>query len=95
MKGADLQVHHLIEQRFAERLGLKPNDIPAVVLDRTFHQQQVNTQLFSKLPTGRSYDPQQIWDAYKLVYGPGPVGLNRPDWLEAIWPYFQRLGVQR
>ena len=94
-KEAGLEVHHLIERRFAERLGLKESEVPAVVLDRTFHQQEVTARLFSELPTGGSYNAQQIWEAYKRVYGSGPGGLNRPEWLEAIWPYFERLGVKR
>jgi RHS repeat-associated protein len=95
-KEAGLEVHHLIERRFAERVfGLDPDDVPAVVLDRTFHQQEVTARLFRELPTGRSYNAQQIWEAYKRVYGSGPGGLNRPEWLEAIWSYFERLGVKR
>jgi len=93
---AGLDVHHLIERRFAERVfGMDPADVPAVVLERTFHQQEVTARLFSELPTGGSYNAQQIWEAYKRVYGSGPGGLNRPEWLEAIWPYFERLGVKR
>jgi len=94
-KEAGLEVHHLIERRFAERLGLRESEIPAVVLDRTFHQQEVTARLFRELPTGGSYSAQQIWEAYKRVYGSGSGGLNRPEWLEAIWPYFERLGVKR
>lgn len=89
--GADLDVHHLIEQRFATQLGLDPGDIPAVVLDRAFHQQEVTARLFRRLPTGRSYEPQDIWKVYSEVYR----DLGYEDWLEAIWPYFERLGVQR
>jgi hypothetical protein len=67
-----------------------------VVLDRTFHQQEVTARLFRRLPTNRAkFEPQEIWEAYKKVYGSGPEGLNRPEWLEAIWPYFERLGVKR
>jgi hypothetical protein len=95
-QGAGLDVHHLIERRFAKRVfGVKPEDIPAVVLDREFHW-QVTGNLFSSelgLPTKGSYNAQQIWDAYKRVYG-GDT-LQRYDWLEAIWPYFERLGVRR
>ena len=92
-KEAGLEVHHLIEQRFAKRVfGLKPGDVPAVVLDRTFHQQEVTARLFSKLPTNHAkFEPQEIWNVYKDVYG----ALGHEDWLEAIWPYFARLGVQR
>jgi hypothetical protein len=89
-QGAGLDVHHLIERRFAERLGLRESEIPAVVLDRTFHQQEVTARLFSRLPTNRAnFEPQEIWNVYKDVYG------AHEDWLEAIWPYFARLGVQR
>jgi len=92
-KEAGLEVHHLIERRFAERVfGLDPDDVPAVVLDRTFHQQEVTARLFRILPTNqKNYNPQQIWNAYREVY----EYLGHEDWLEAIWPYFARLGVQR
>ena len=88
---AGLDVHHLIEQSFARRRGWNPDDIPAVVLDRAYHQQEVTARLFSILPTGQSYDPQDIWDAYVEVYR----SLGHEDWLEVIWPYFERLGVER
>jgi hypothetical protein len=94
-KGADLEVHHLIEQQFAERLGLRANDLPALVLDKAFHQQEVTARLFRALPTGGKYSPQDIWNAYNKVYGSGFGGLNRLDWLEVVWPYFERLGVTR
>jgi len=95
-KKAGLEAHHLIEERFAKRVfGLKSGNVPAVVLDRTFHQQEVTARLFRALPPGRNYTAQEIWNAYRRIYGAGPEGLNRPDWLEAIWPYFARLGVKR
>ncbi|WP_376788424.1 RHS repeat-associated core domain-containing protein [Thermoflexus sp.] len=92
-KEAGLEVHHLIEKRFAEQLGLRETEIPAVVLDRTFHQQEVTARLFQKgaLPTGGEYTAQEIWNAYWKVYRE----LGHEDWLEVIWPYFERLGVQR
>jgi len=92
-KEAGLEVHHLIEQRFARRLGLKGSEIPAVVLDRVYHQQEVTARLFQKgaLPTGGEYTAQEIWNAYWKVYRE----LGHEDWLEVIWPYFERLGVQR
>jgi hypothetical protein len=92
---AGLDVHHLIERRFAEDVfGLDPDDVPAVVLDRTFHQQEVTARLFSRdfLPTNKTHTPQEIWNAYQRLYRDE---LGHPEWLEAIWPYFQRLGVQR
>ena len=87
---AGLDVHHLIEQRFARQLGLNPDDIPAIVLDRTYHQQEVTARLFSALPTGGEYTLQEIWDTYKIVYS----DLEHQDWLQVIWPYFERLGVR-
>ncbi len=93
LKEANLQVHHLIEQRFATQLGLNPDDIPAVVLDRNFHPHQVTARLFSTkfLPTGQGYELQKIWNAYRELY----EELGHPEWLDAIWPYFERWGVQR
>jgi len=35
---AGLEVHHLIEQRFAQKLGLDPASIPSIVLTREEHQ---------------------------------------------------------
>jgi len=51
----------------------------------------VTAALFRALPTGQSYDPQKIWDTYVKVYR----GLGHADWMEVIWPYFERLGVKR
>ena len=89
-KKAGLEAHHLIERRFAERLGLRKSEIPAVVLDREFHW-QVTGKLFGKLPTRRTYDLQTIWIKYVEAY----TELGHQDWLEVIWPYFARMGVKR
>jgi len=92
-EGASFEPKILTEQRFAKRVfGVDPGDIPAVVLDRGFHQ-RLTGKLFSTdfLPTGREYSAQQIWNAYKQLYG---KELGRSDWLDAIWPYFKQLGVQ-
>ena len=89
-KEAGLEVHHLIERRFAERLGLRESEIPAVVLEREVHW-QVTGKLFSKLPTRRTYDPQTIWNKYVEAY----TEFGHPDWLEVIWPYFAKMGVKR
>ena len=37
-KGSDLEVHHLIEKRFASKLGLKEDDIPSIVLTKEEHK---------------------------------------------------------
>ncbi|MCS6962436.1 MAG: hypothetical protein NZM16_00075 [Thermoflexus sp.] len=88
---AGLDVHHRIERRFADKLELDADDIPAVVLDRAYHQHEVTARLLSILPTGQGYTLQEVWDAYKKVYG---KDLKRRDWLKAIWPYFKAKGVR-
>jgi len=47
--------------------------------------------LFSALPTypKRSFSLQEIWNAYVEVYGE----FGHQDWLNAIRPYFESLGV--
>jgi hypothetical protein len=87
------EVHHLIEQRFADKFDVKPGDLPAIRLDKTFHQQEVTGRLFrgENLPTypPQEFSLQRIWNTYKRVYG---EKLGRQDWLEAIWPYYEKTG---
>jgi RHS repeat-associated protein len=89
------EVHHLVEQRFAHRIGVAPDDILSVRLDETYYQQQVTARLFRRgnLPTypPREYSVQEVWEAYKRLYRM----LGQQDWLEAIWPYFPDKGVTR
>ncbi len=80
VKGSGLETHHLMEQRFADKMGLNTNDILSVALDKDTHQKITN--LFrdkikynsafdflhpERLTTSRSTD-QQIWDATREVY---------------------------
>ena len=37
-KGSGLEVHHLIEKRFASKLGLKEDDMPSIVLTKEEHK---------------------------------------------------------
>ena len=87
----ETEVHHLIEQRFAKQFGVKPGDLPAIRLDKTFHQQEVTGRLFHQLPTNpqRQFTLQEIWNKYKIIYG---EQLGRQDWLDAIWHYFEQTG---
>jgi hypothetical protein len=84
-QGAGLEVHHLIEQRFAEKLGLNPANIPSVVLTREEHR--VFTNAWRKaigyrddpnLITTVNATPAHIWAAAQEVYA------NRPELLEAV-----------
>ena len=40
--GSGLEVHHLIEKRFAKQLGMKETDIPSIVLTKDEHQKFTN-----------------------------------------------------
>ncbi len=88
-----MERHHIIEKRFADAIGVKPEDIPADYLPPQEHRGpgSVTTELRRRLPYGRAYTPQEIWDAHKEVY----MEKGRYDWIEAIWPYFQALEVKR
>lgn len=37
--GSELEVHHLIEKRFAEQMGMKETDMPSIVLTKDEHRQ--------------------------------------------------------
>ena len=41
-KNSGLEVHHLIEQRFARKLGIKEADIPSIVLTKDEHRKFTN-----------------------------------------------------
>ncbi len=86
---AGLAVHHILEKRFASLMGVEPNDIPGIVLTKVYHDQTITSELFKALPTGQTYNAQQIWNEYRRVY----TRLGHMDWLDAIWPYFAGRGV--
>ncbi len=88
-----MERHYFIEKRFADVIGVKPGDIPADYLPRQEHRGpgSVTSELWRRLPYGRRYTPQEIWNAHKEVY----MERGRYDWVEAIWPYFQALEVMK
>ncbi|NUM46806.1 MAG: hypothetical protein HUU38_19040 [Anaerolineales bacterium] len=93
-KGTGLQVHHLIEQRFAKLLGVNPNDIPSVVLTPKEHAQF--TRLWSQLigydgwkstTTTSTASVQDIIKAVNTIYG------NNPALLQPIMDFFEKNGI--
>ena len=76
-KETGLEVHHLIEQRFAKKLGIKnADDILSVALDKDVHKKITkafrdeigyNNQKKAKIVT-KAANPQDIWDAVCKVY---------------------------
>ena len=71
-----LEVHHLIEKRFAIKLGIKANDILSVAIDKDLHQKitkAFRNEIGYALDLGAEYttitaSPQQIWEATVNVY---------------------------
>lgn len=71
-----MEVHHLIEKRFAKTLGIDPDDIPSILLPKGDHQ--VITNAFRKLigysndinseVTTKSASVEKIWSVIKEVY---------------------------
>jgi RHS repeat-associated protein len=73
-----LQVHHLIEQRFAKVLKQDPNKMLSLVLDPAEHQKFTNAWR-ALIPHGngtKSATPQQIMDAARKVYKDYPEVLK-------------------
>ncbi len=79
ISGTGLQAHHIIEQRFAARLGLNPGQMPSVAL--TPQEHQIFTNLWqSYIGRGGDYtllSIDDIWFAAQQVYA------GHPDLLEA------------
>ena len=84
-QGAGLEVHHLIEQRFAEKLGLDPASIPSVVLTREKHRVFTNAwrnaigyeNMNSEVRTATA-TLEDVWIAAQGAYQ------NYPELLDAV-----------
>ena len=84
-KEAGLEVHHLIEQRFAPALGLDPDSIPSIVLTKEQHQVFTNAWRAkigyitdnTSLTTANA-TREDIWAAAQQIYR------DHPDLLEAV-----------
>lgn len=75
-KGAGLQVHHLIEKRFAGALGVKGDDMLSIVLTKKEHL--VFTKAWRKaIPYGTSPSKQQIMREARNVYKDYPEILKK------------------
>jgi RHS repeat-associated protein len=84
IRGAGLQAHHIIEQRFAERLGLKAGQMQSVALTPEEHQAFTNVWRSligyardNAAVTTLSATQADIWAAAQEIYA------NYPDLLEA------------
>jgi hypothetical protein len=79
LSGTGLRAHHIIEQRFAERLGLDPNLMQSVAL--TPEEHQVFTNLWraeigysnsGQAITTLNATKEQIWAAAQKIYAQYP-----------------------
>ena len=77
-KGTGLEVHHIVEKRFAKDLGIENTDeMLSIALTKSDHRAYTNAwRKEIGYATGR-HSPQEIWEAAKKIY------VDRPDLLEA------------
>jgi RHS repeat-associated protein len=81
LSGTGLQAHHIIEQRFAQTLGLKGSEMASVALTPAEHQVFTNAwrSLIPYSTGAGSYiniSKQTIWEAAKQVYADYPALLD-------------------
>lgn len=77
--GSGLQVHHLIEQRFASAFKAHPNKMPSIVLKPHEHQAFTNAWN-AAYPRGRTVyrdlQPQEVMDKARGIYANYPAILS-------------------
>lgn len=77
-KGTGLEVHHIVEKRFARDLDIKnTNDMLSIALTPSEHRAYTNAWRKEIGYDTGPHTPQEIWNAAKKVYA------DRPDLLEA------------
>ena len=77
-KGNGLEVHHIVEKRFADDLGItNSNNMLSVALTRSEHRKYTNAWRNQIGYSSGRHSPQEIWEAAKQIY------VDRPDLLEA------------
>ena len=82
-KGSGLEVHHIVEKRFAGSLDINANDMLSVALDPAEHRIFTNAWR-DKLPYGRGpQDVNTIWAAAQDIYADYPSLLEAAR--KTIW----------
>jgi RHS repeat-associated protein len=76
-ESAGLEVHHLIEKRFAEGLGLNADDFASIVLTEAQHQVLTN-RWRERISYGSKATLDEIWEAAQYVYR------DHPELLDAV-----------
>jgi RHS repeat-associated protein len=94
------EAHHLVEKRFAEKLGIAEDEIISVALTPRWHRNvrgfgaNLDYQIVGELKrlgtTPEAASLTQIWQAHKAVY----FRLGQVDWAQAIYEaYFKSRGI--
>ena len=76
-KGNGLEVHHIVEKRFASILDVEPNEMLSIALSHEEHVVFTNAWRRA-IPYKTPYDADKIWNAAKEIYS------NHPKLLEAV-----------
>jgi hypothetical protein len=95
-----LEAHHLLEKRFASKLGVAEDDIIAVALTPSQHRNvgqmgsNIDSLIMDRLKqfgtTAENATLEQIWRAHRGVYDE----MRHPEWAEAIYTaYFKDKGI--
>ena len=63
-----MEVHHLIEKRFAKTLGIDPDDIPSILLPKGDHQTIIKAFRDKNGYIGEKYKSLDIWNVLTEVY---------------------------
>jgi hypothetical protein len=96
IKKTGKEAHHLIEKRFARRLGIDPDDIPAAMMLPGGHRGEGEsfTNLMRKqIEYGKNYDDipiQKIYEAHRDAY----KKYGAPEVMEAINNIFHNAGAK-
>ena len=83
-KGSGLEVHHLIEKRLANNLGIKEADIPSIVLTKDEHRKFTNAwrneigyyRTGEKTRNTQTATKEEIFESAKTIYQDYPEILN-------------------
>ena len=82
-KGSGLEVHHIVEKRFAGTLDKNTNEMLSIALDPVQHRKYTNAWR-KQIPYGKNKgDIHQIWEAAQKIYADNPSLLEAAR--KTIW----------
>jgi hypothetical protein len=99
-KSQGFEAHHLLEKRFANKLGVNQDDILSVALTPQWHRNvrngganidhEIVSEIIKMGTTPSNASIAQIWKAHKKVYSK----MGQSDWVKALYEaYFKNKGV--